>query len=84
MTERFAKKKKKNGSAGAQPGIFQEKGGGGGRSVELGAFDKISSKTPEKEAPHENILEFLLLDTLKAKFWNGKFNPKMGTIRAFF
>ena len=30
---------------------------------------KISSKTPEKEAPQGNVLEFFLLDVLKATFW---------------
>ena len=43
----------------------------------------ISSKTPEKEAPQGNILEFFLLDALKTYIMNGKFNPKMNTIRVF-
>ena len=30
---------------------------------------KISSKTPEKEAPQGNVFEFFLLDVLKATFW---------------
>ena len=29
----------------------------------------ISSKAQEKETPHENILKFFLLDTLKTLFW---------------
>ena len=41
-------------------------------------------ETQEKEAPQGNILEIFLLNTLKNYILNGKFNPKMGTIRAFF
>ena len=32
-------------------------------------FRNISSKTQEKEAPQENILDFFLLNTLKTTFW---------------
>ena len=40
-------------------------------------------KTQKKEAPQGNILEIFLLNTLKNYILNGKFNPKMGAIRAF-
>ena len=45
--------------------------GWGGEVVEIGHFDKDfvkTSKTPEKEAPQGNILEFFLLDTLKTEW----------------
>ena len=43
----------------------------------------INISNGEKEAPQGNILEAFLLDTFKT-ILNGKFNPIMGTIRAFF
>ena len=46
-----------------------------------GPLIKISSKTPEKEPPQGNILEFFLLDTLKSTFW--KENLTQRWIRAF-
>ena len=50
--------------AGAQPEIFQ------GREdfVELGHFDKHFVKHTRKKAPQGNILQFLLLNTLKTTF----------------
>ena len=50
--------------------FFRAIGGGrcGWRFMEIGRFDKDSSKTPEKEAPRGNIFELLVLDTLKT-FW---------------
>ena len=51
--------------------------------VELVQFNKHFVKTKEKEAPQGNIFEFFLLDTLKNYILNGKFNPKIDTIRAF-
>ena len=44
--------------------------------VKLGHFDKDFVKGTGKKAPQGNILEIVLL-------MNGKFNPKMDTIRAF-
>ena len=41
----------------------------GGWGVELEHFDKDFDKKTQKEAPQVNILEFFLLDTLKATFW---------------
>ena len=49
---------------GAQPEIFQDKGG----FVELGYFDKLFVKTQGKKAPHGKILELFLLGTLKTTF----------------
>ena len=56
--------------------------------VELGYFDKHSSKAQEKEALQGNILEVFLLDALKTTFWivnlsqrwtqSGPFIPKSG------
>ena len=58
----------------------------GGGLWNLGISINISKnmlKTQEKEAPQGNILEIFLLNTVKNYILNGKFNPKMGTIRAF-
>ena len=51
--------------AGAQPEIFQGRGG----FVKLGHLDKHFTKKSRKKAPQAKILEFFLLDTLKATFW---------------
>ena len=47
--------------AGAQPDIFQGRGG----FVELGHFDKYFAKRSRKNAPQRKNLQFFLLDTLK-------------------
>ena len=39
------------------------------RGMELEHFDKDFDKKTQKEAPQVNILEFFLVDTLKATFW---------------
>ena len=49
--------------AGAQPAIFQGRGG----FVKLGHFDKHLIKKSRKNAPRRKILEFFLLD--KITFW---------------
>ena len=49
---------------GAQPDIFQGRGG----FLKLGHFDKHFIKKPRKKAPQGKILEFFLLDTLKTTF----------------
>ena len=51
-------------NSGAQPEIFQGRGG----FVELGHFDKHFVKNTRKKAPPRKILEFFLLDTLKTTF----------------
>ena len=51
--------------SGAQPEIFQGRGG----FVELGHFEKRFVKNTRKKTPKENILELFLLDTLKSTFW---------------
>ena len=60
--------------SGTQPEIFQSRGG----FVELGHFDKLSSKTYEKHfgafSPRNSWNHIL----------NWRFNPRMETIRAFF
>ena len=48
--------------SGAQPEIFQGRGG----FVKLGHFNKHFIKKSRKKAPQGNILEFFLLDILKA------------------
>ena len=49
---------------GAQPEIFQDRGG----FVKLGHFGKHFIKKSRKKAPQGKILEFFLLDTLKTTF----------------
>ena len=49
---------------GAQPEIFQDRGG----LVKLGHFDVHFIKKSRKEAPLGKILEFFLVDTLKTLF----------------
>ena len=51
-------------STGAQPEIFQGRGG----FVKLGHFDKHFVKNSRKKDPAGKISEFLLLDTLKTTF----------------
>ena len=51
--------------AGAQPEIFQSRGG----FVKLAHFDKHVIKKSRKKAPQEKNLEFIPLDTLKTTFW---------------
>ena len=68
---------------GAQPDIFQDRGG----LVKLGHFDKHFIKKSRRKAPQGKILEFFLLDTLKTTFWmanltkrwtqSGNFFPKL-------
>ena len=69
-------------SSGAQPDIFQ---GRGGQFEELGHFDIHFVKNTRKK--QGNILEFFLLDTLETifsnYFFNGKLNPKMDIIKIF-
>ena len=62
--------------SGAQPEILKSRGG----FVELGHFGKSLSKTQEKK--EGKILELFLLDL--TYILNGKFNPRMETVRAFF
>ena len=50
---------------GAQPDIFQGRGG----FVKLGHFDKHFIKKSRRKATQGKILEFFLLDTLKTTFW---------------
>ena len=50
--------------AGAQPEIFQGRGG----FVKLGHFDKNFIKKSRKKVPQGKKLEFFLLDTLKTTF----------------
>ena len=50
--------------SGAQPEIFQGRGG----FVKLGHFDKHVIKKLRKKAPQGKDLEFFLLDTLKTTF----------------
>ena len=52
-------------SSGAQPDIFQGRGG----FVKLGHFDKHFVKNSRKKGPAGKISEFFLLDTLKTTFW---------------
>ena len=73
-----------NQKPGAQPKMFQGRGG----FEELGHFDKHFVKNTRKKALQGNILEFFLLDTLKTTFWIenlterwtqwGPFFPKAG------
>ena len=75
------------GSSGAQPEIFQGRGG----FMKLGHFDKHFIKKSRKKVPHGKYLKFFPLDTLKTTFWManltegwtqlGHFFPK---IRALF
>ena len=51
-------------TTGAQPEIFQGRGG----FVKLGHFDKHFIKKSRKTAPQGKILEFSHLDTLKTTF----------------
>ena len=51
-------------AAGAQPEIFQGRGG----FMELGHFNKLFIQYSRKKAPHGKILELFLLDTLKTAF----------------
>ena len=50
--------------SGAQPEIFQGRGG----FVELGHFNKYFVKNTIKKAPQGKILEFFLLDTVTITF----------------
>ena len=50
--------------SGAQPEIFQGRGG----FVKLRHFDKYFIKKSRKKAPQGKILEFFLLDALKTTF----------------
>ena len=52
--------------ARVQPDIFRAREGG--VLWNQGASIIMLSKTPEKEAPQGNILEFFLLDALKTTF----------------
>ena len=49
------------GYSGAQPEIYQGRGG----FVKLGHFDKNFIKKSRKKAPQEKTLEFFLSDALK-------------------
>ena len=51
-------------NAGAQPNIFQGRGG----FVKLGHLDKHFVKNSRKKGPVGKISEFFLLDTLKNTF----------------
>ena len=54
-----------NHAPGAQPEIFQGRGG----FVKLRHFDKHFVKNSRKKGPAGKILEFFLTDTLKTTFW---------------
>ena len=56
---------KPNERTGAQPDIFQGRGG----FVKLGHFDTHFIKNSIKKGPAGKIWEFFLLDTLKTIFW---------------
>ena len=58
---------------GAQPEIFQGRGG----FVDLGCFDKLFVKNTRKKGPAGKIFSLNYI-------FNGRFNPSMDTIRAFF
>ena len=76
--------------AGAQPEIFQGRGG----FVELGQFDKDLVKNTKKKAPQGNILKIYDLDTVKTTFrmkkltqrWtqSGLFFPKISALFSIF
>ena len=52
--------------AGSQPEMFQGRGG----FLELGHFDKLFVvKNTREKSPQREILELLLLDSLKSTFW---------------
>ena len=65
---------------GAQPGIFQGRGG----FVKLGRFDKYFIKKSRKKAPQGKTLEFFSLRYSYNDILNGKFNLRMDIIRTFF
>ena len=76
--------------SGAQPEIFQGRGG----LVGLGHIYKHFVKNTRKKAAHGNIWWFFLLDTLKTTFWmenvtqrwtqSGHFLQNQGTFFAIF
>ena len=52
--------------------------------MEIGHFDKYLLKTQEEKPPHDKILEFLLLDTLKITFWMENLTLRWTLIGPFF
>ena len=65
--------------SGAQPEIFQGRGG----FVKLGHFDKHFVKNSRKIDPAEKVSEFFSLDT-QNYIVNSKFNLRIDTVMAFF
>lgn len=63
-----------------QPEIFQSRG----HFVELGYFEKHFVQNIRKKAPQGYILEFFLLDTMKAIFWMEKVTQKWTESGSFF
>ena len=61
---KYVVNQKSSRDTGAQPELFQGRGG----FVELGHFDKLFVKNTKKKALPGKILELFLLDTLKTTF----------------
>ena len=56
----------------------------GGVFLELGHFDKLSSKTRKRKAPLGKIFGFFPLESLKNCTLDEKFHSQITIIRAFF
>ena len=67
------------GKAAAQPEIFQGRGG----FAELGHFDKLFVKNTKKAYAGKYFGGFSPIQSLSYSL-NGRFKPRMDTIRTFF
>ena len=67
-------------NVGAQPEIFQGRGG----FLKLGYFNKHFLKKSRKKAPQQKILELLVRNTLKTIFWTENLTSGWTKLEPFF